>query len=371
MPFYKPLEQLPARERVHIISNIQNLRVYLKSKLPERTNRSTLLLSTWNLREFSNADNRLEESYWYIAEIISFFDLIAVQEIGNDMTALKKLMEILGYKFDYIVTDTPNAEGGSERIAFIFNTGKVKFKNISGEVNLDSKEQKKFNLPKGFARPPFVVAFQASWFRFNLCNVHIYYGSDKKNKMTGEKDNTRRRNEIGAIAQKLNTRGKKENVTYILVGDMNIEEKGDEYYKALVGDKKNKTGFFIHPKKDALMTNSKVDKSFDQIAFNMHNISLKDLDIEEENKNVDIGVINFYEAVFKDEKLYKPVAIKMYADSHKPMPKNWKFDNWRTFQMSDHLPLWIELRIDFTDQYLETMRSGTKSKTNYKTQIPK
>jgi hypothetical protein len=181
--------------------------------LPERTNRSTLILSTWNLREFSNSENRLEETYWYIAEIISFFDLIAVQEIGNDMSALKKLMEILGYKFDYIVTDTPNTEGGNERIAFIFNTGKVKFKNISGEVSLDSKEQKKFNLPNGFARPPFVVAFQASWFRFNLCNVHIYYGSDKKDKKTGEKDNTRRRNEISAIAQKLNSRGKKEDVT--------------------------------------------------------------------------------------------------------------------------------------------------------------
>ena len=138
-----------------------------------------------------------------------------------------------------------------------------------------------------------------------------------------------------------------------------------------MGDKKNKTGFFIHPKKHPLLTNSKLTKAFDQIAFNMHNISLKDLDIEEENNNVDIGVINFYEAVFKDEKLYKPMAKKMYESNHKQMPKNWKFDNWRTFQMSDHLPLWIELKIDFTDQYLETMKSKSNSKTNYKTQIPK
>jgi len=25
---------------------------------------------------------------------------------------------------------------------------------------------------------------------------------------------------------------------------------------------------------------------------------------------------------------------------------------WRTFQMSDHLPLWVELQIDFSDAYL-------------------
>ena len=28
-----------------------------------------------------------------------------------------------------------------------------------------------------FARTPFMVAFQAGWFQFNLCAVHIYYGA--------------------------------------------------------------------------------------------------------------------------------------------------------------------------------------------------
>jgi hypothetical protein len=26
---------------------------------------------------------------------------------------------------------------------------------------------------------------------------------------------------------------------------------------------------------------------------------------------------------------------------------------WRTFKMSDHLPMWVEIRIDHTDQYLK------------------
>ena len=29
-----------------------------------------------------------------------------------------------------------------------------------------------------FARTPFMVAFQSGWFKFSLCTVHIYYGSD-------------------------------------------------------------------------------------------------------------------------------------------------------------------------------------------------
>jgi len=32
---------------------------------------------------------------------------------------------------------------------------------------------------------------------------------------------------------------------------------------------------------------------------------------------------------------------------------------WRTFQMSDHLPLWVELKIDFSDQYLERVLKET------------
>lgn len=357
MPYYKPLEYLTKEERVHIIENLQKLREQLKNDLPVRTNRSKLLLATWNLREFSNFDNRLEESYWYIAEIISSFDLIAIQEIGNNMSALNKLMSCLGYKFDYIVTDTPNVEGGNERIAFIFNIGKVKFKNIAGEVDLDSKERKKHNLPNGFARSPFVVAFQASWFKFNLCSVHIYYGTNKKNPETGEKDNIRRKNEIAAIAEKLNSRAMKEDVTYILLGDFNIEKKGDEYYGALVGSKNNPTGFYLRNFNEPLFTNAKNDRAFDQIAFNMQNVKLEDLDIHEESKEVKMGVLNFYKSIFNDENYYRLIAQNNYKNKGKRMPKNWMLTNWRTFQMSDHLPLWIEMKIDFTDQYLETLKN--------------
>jgi endonuclease/exonuclease/phosphatase family metal-dependent hydrolase len=371
MPYYKPLKNIQLKERVHIIENLQKLRLKLKSELPDRSNRSTLLLSTWNLRKFADSENRLEESYWYIAEIISFFDLIAVQEIGNDMSALLKLMTILGYKFDYIVTDTPNAEGGGERIAFIYNTGKVKFKNIAGEVYLDTQERKEYNLDQGFARPPFVVAFQASWFKFNLCSVHIYYGTETKNETTGEKDKTRRVKEIKAIATKLSNRAKKEDVTYIVLGDFNIESVGDEYYKALVGDDKNKTGFYIHPLKDKIYTNSNKTRAFDQIAFNMNNVSLTDIDINEENKEVKIGIINYYDAVFNDAVYYKQIAKDNYKKENKPMPKNWKLESWRTFHMSDHFPLWIELKIDFTDQYLETLKTKGDTVTNSKTEIPK
>jgi hypothetical protein len=34
-----------------------------------------------------------------------------------------------------------------------------------------------------FARTPFPVAFGSGWFRFSLCTVHVYYGSESGRKL--------------------------------------------------------------------------------------------------------------------------------------------------------------------------------------------
>jgi len=35
------------------------------------------------------------------------------------------------------------------------------------------------------------------------------------------------------------------------------------------------------------------------------------------------------------------------------------YTEWRTFQMSDHLPLWVELKIDFSNEYLNYLGTYT------------
>src|SRR5262249_49561953 len=135
---------------------------------------------------------RLPESFYYIAEIISCFDLVAIQEVNRDLTALGKVMEILGREWDYIATDTTKgASGNQERMAFVYNREKVWFRKIAGEVVLpdgqlvvspkvtkSDGQSKETEATQQFARSPFLVAFQSGWFRFSLCTVHIYYGKD-------------------------------------------------------------------------------------------------------------------------------------------------------------------------------------------------
>ncbi len=98
-----------------------------------------LRLATWNIREFDSKKHgkRLEESLYYIAEIIAQFDLVAVQEVREGLEALDAIMELLGPSWRYIATDvTEGAKGNRERMAFVYNAHKVFLGNVAGEVVL-------------------------------------------------------------------------------------------------------------------------------------------------------------------------------------------------------------------------------------------
>ena len=60
------------------------------------------------------------------------------------------------------------------------------------------------------------------------------------------------------------------------------------------------------------------------------------------------GVFDFFEHVYRLE------DEAAYAGERAEKPGR-SFKDWRTYRMSDHLPMWIELGIDDTDAYLGTL----------------
>lgn len=137
MPFFYRLDESdPALNAPRTAANLIDLRVQLDRDVPPKTVLERLLLATWNIQAFGTT-NRLEESYWYIAEILSRFDLIAIQEIKGDLSALDQVRALLGDWWDYIVTDvTEGSAGNNERLGFLFDTRKVEFGGIAGEIVL-------------------------------------------------------------------------------------------------------------------------------------------------------------------------------------------------------------------------------------------
>src|SRR3954447_15995092 len=154
----------------------------------------TLVLGTWNLREFDSNTwgERIPESYAYIAEIVDRFDLVAIQEVRAQLTALERLKGRLGPNWDYLVSDvTQGRAGNQERLAFLYDTRKVRFLGIAGELVLPPVETTTtVTTPQGnrkqtttvpseqVARTPLMAAFQVGWTRFVLATVHILYGPD-------------------------------------------------------------------------------------------------------------------------------------------------------------------------------------------------
>lgn len=339
MPYYHSIRKISdPGERQRTVERLLRLRRQLDRDIPPKTATETLLLATWNIREFG--DNRRTESLYYMAEIISRFNLIAVQEVAGNLKGLENLMKILGHGWDYIVTDsTEGTAGGGERTAFIYDTNKIFFRNLAGEIvlppNLLVQEQLQF------ARTPYCVAFQAGWFKFHLTTVHIYYG-----KSSGV--DPRRVAEIESIAKFLTKRGKKEDTSYILLGDFNIPKCGDATMLAL-----EKNGFHIPDCIKEHPTDLGKSKHYDQIAFNLKLEKNMTVFSEREQR---AGAFNFSESVYtpEDGQIYRPYFDVKYREgkTEKEM-QSYYLSKWRTFQMSDHLPLWVELKIDFSDQYLK------------------
>jgi endonuclease/exonuclease/phosphatase family metal-dependent hydrolase len=357
--------------RIRTVERLLALRAGLNDQddgIPPRA-MNTLLIGTWNIREFDSANwgARLPESYAYIAEIVDRFDLVAVQEVREDLRALERLMDRLGHHWSYLVSDVTDVAltaGNGERLAFLFDTRKVRFLGQTGELVLpplrvttrDAKGKKSTTTvpAKQAARTPLMAAFQVGWTKFVLTTVHIVWGDD-------EADPTDRVEEIGQIARFIKDRSETPSEpihNFVVLGDFNIFSGSDETMRALeVGG-----GFTIPDAiKRADGSNIKRDRKYDQIVFRNRP--------ERFEHTGRAGVFDTYKYVMTsaDEPAYRPYIDRYIGARHaegkktpKP-PKDQKaavtqYNAWRTHQMSDHLPLWAEFRVDFADTYLNEIR---------------
>jgi endonuclease/exonuclease/phosphatase family metal-dependent hydrolase len=348
MPSYWPIRrQTDDVIRVRTIDRVLALRAKLQAEVGIHAKPGSFLLATWNIREFGKLkpkhDPRIDESFHYLAEIISHFHLVALQEVNRDLKDFERLMHLLGPDWQCLLTDTTEGTSGNEeRMAYVYDRRFVQFRNVAGEIVLPvgrKKEEDDADVLQ-FARTPFAVAFQAGWLKFNLCTVHIYYGQDTGAKLA------RRVAEIEAIAKFFKDRQKKEAQNYILLGDFNIISPEHQTMAAL-----KKHGFTVPENLQKEKSNLIKTKHYDQIA-------LKPLE-----KIIEIGasgVFAFDDVVFRptveDRTIYKKFMSKAGDKTGEDLTKY--YDTWRSFQMSDHLPMWAELKVDFTEDYLDSLRPG-------------
>jgi endonuclease/exonuclease/phosphatase family metal-dependent hydrolase len=350
MPYYQYLRKSSDDEQIRTVNGLLRLKEALANEIPKKTISENLLIATWNIREFdsNNYGMRSDEALYYIAEIIDHFDMIAIQEVNENLEALERVKLLLGYAYKVVFSDvTEGNSGNNERLAFMYDSRKLSFTGLAGEVVIppvkvttDSGE-KMYNPATQLARTPLILGLRTAWFKFSVSTVHIIYGS-------GSNDEPRRVKEIQLLSDFLAARADDKNShtdNMILLGDFNIFKPSNQTFKEIA---KN---FTIPKPLQDLPTNVPQSKFYDQIAFRGNVPS----------DEIQGGVFNFFNHVYRleDELAY---ADKMPDTYHKKTEADKKTryykTYWRTHQMSDHLPMWMELKIDFSKDYLNNLKDG-------------
>ena len=232
-------------------NELQNLRNYLDSSVPKKDSGKNLLIATWNVCEFgrfleqwepassSQSPKRNLHALLLIAEIISRFDIIAIQEVNPEISALKEVMKWLGDDWAFFMTDVTRGDpGGDERLAFIFNTARAKPSGLVCELVvpeiLESASPDPANMfQRQFARTPYAASFSALGEEIILTTLHVFFGKESEPEL--------REPELQAIAGWLadwakNSKAFGQNL--IALGDFNIDREGDPRFEAFTS-----TGF--------------------------------------------------------------------------------------------------------------------------------
>lgn len=192
-----------------------------------------LLVGTWNIAAFgglakggwetgpNDSPKRNLTNLCCIAEVISRFDVCAIQETKPELTALRTLARALGPDWSFIVSDVTLGDPGNyERLSFVYDRRRVKASGLVGEVVIPKEELGvKGSLDRQFARTPYAVSFTAGNKGFTLVTLHVLYGETKAEKQ-------RRAKELAKIAEWLDARANEPdefNRNLIVLGDFNID----------------------------------------------------------------------------------------------------------------------------------------------------
>ncbi|OHB55261.1 MAG: endonuclease, partial [Planctomycetes bacterium RBG_13_44_8b] len=234
------------------------------------------------------------------------------------------VLQILGPTWRAVYSDMiPDSGGNRERLGFIYDKRAVTFNGLATEANEPRKKKDFEYLPEqSFWRSPYMASFKSGSFDFIVLTVHVRWGDSVK----------KRREEIAMLADWIEAKRLEkthEDKDLIVMGDFNIPSRTEELFKAI-----SKYGLQV-PK--ALLgahgTNLEKDKRYDQI---LH------YPIYPENFTNAGGDLDFY--IDKDH------IKELFPDG---ITKD-KF----TYQLSDHLPLWMQLNTDIEGQKLEQIIQG-------------
>lgn len=247
-----------------------------KSAVPAKELDRNLLIGTWNLREFGRVTHKWQSadgdtpkrdllSIRVIAEVVSRFDVIAIQEVQVNIEALRLLVRALGPNWGLILTDAVKSQAGdNERLAFVFDTRRATPSGLACELVVPDEVLAQGVGPEAltrqFAKTPYAVAFRSEGNTFILVTLHVIFGDKPADRLA----------ELAAIAQWMrdwaDDTADEYNQNLMVLGDFNIDRKDDPNYQAFTSKGLQPAPGLVDAPR-TLPTKSAKPKFFDQIAW--------------------------------------------------------------------------------------------------------
>lgn len=309
---------------LEIARGLKTLRARIEAaKIPPSKLDETLNIATWNVRELGKK-RRSEAAIHYIAEIIGQFDLVGLVELRDNLGDLQRILAVLGPYWDAVYSDTiPDAGGNRERVCYLYDSRACTFNGMAAEASPPrAKRGTEYIADTSWWRAPYVAAFKAGNYDFLAFTVHVRWGDD----------DAARQAEIQGLANWLEAKiadKYAEDRDVIVMGDFNIPGRADPMFKALTSKGLQMPAALL---KDEFGSNLARDKRYDQI---MHYSPWPDTFTNAG------GVLDFY------------------AGDHAPLFADLTKLQF-TYQLSDHLPLWIQINTDIDgfvlDQIIQRKR---------------
>ena len=287
--------------------------------IPDRSPES-LMIGTWNIANFG-AQARRACDHRLIAEILGWFDVVAVQECRDNVGDLYDVLHYMGNGWQAVMSD---ASGNNERMVFLYDSTRVTRLDEIGEIGFPPAVVDGIRLHgvrghfAGFDRSPYLASFQLKWAHLSvqLVNVHLFYGSEAR------RDIERRALETAAVAKWTDLQHRSRYLgarEVIALGDFNMpkpaRDGGNIVYDALTS-----AGLVTPAHSSEIGSAIATDNHYDQVAL---------FPAAAKSWLVDIGVFDYDTVVFRDLRERKGKAV---------------FEGYLRYYMSDHRPMWVRVR---------------------------
>ena len=311
----------------HVRREMKEFRQKLDETIPpKRDTARNLLICTWNLKAFASLTERWTarstdspkrdwRGLWAIAEIISRFDVVALQEVKGDLKALRTLLKTLEPAWQLLMTDVTRGDAGNgERLAFLFDSRRIKLSGLACELVVPEEQLDNISpdaLQKQFVRTPYAVGFRSGSETFVLVTMHVIYG----------KRSVERFPELKAIAEwmsdwALQITEWEQNL--MLLGDFNIDRHGSLLWQAFSSTGLTIPSFQDNVPRSIFAKKSKnLEKYYDQIAW---------FETTSDDRRLNMKVLGGGHVEFVSQ-FYKDAGLTKAQLQHR---------------ISDHYPLWVE-----------------------------